>query len=443
MLESPIFQVIVGMIFVFSLLSVLVTQINSVIASMFKLRASHLRKGINELVQDPVMRAKILSHPLIGLLKDKLILPDQQISNEEAEKATQGPVNSIEWIAPESFVNVMTSIIRVGSDQQLFNAMYSVIDAMPSGEHRRRLRLIVNRIVTLGSGLEELRQYIAAIEEDVYREALQEALDDIDDEIGRMGIEGNTILSLKAGVRSIKNPYFRSVMETILATSESLAEAEAQIARWFDEGMSRATEMYARTMARLSLIIGILIAIVLNVDTLQLARTLWEDPALRAGLVAAAQEASVDELEGMIEVAQARTQEGLPATPSPDGAAAESTDTPAPDAETDTPEDVDAIGDIIEGAEEAQETITTILELRLPIGWRYIPLDTVNMPASVERLALSDSGNLWNLIPGNSPHWLSMILSKIVGLVATMIAIAQGAPFWFNLLRRLTGQSNN
>ncbi len=42
-------------------------------------------------------------------------------------------------------------------------------------------------------------------------------------------------------------------------------------------------------------------------------------------------------------------------------------------------------------------------------------------------------------MPGNSPDWLSNILKKVVGLIVTMIAVAQGAPFWFDLLQRLTG----
>lgn len=433
MLDSPIFQVIVGMIFVFSLLSILVTQINSVVASAFKLRASHLRDGINDLVQDPILRAKILSHPLVGLLKDQLILPDQKITQDEAEAITHKQVNNIQWISPESFVNVVMSIIQVDSDQELFSTLYHVIDAMPSGEHRRRLRLIVNRIISHGEGLEELRTYVSNIEETVYRQALQEAINEIDDEIGRLGLEPTKIISLKAGVRTIKNPYFRSVMETILATSETLEEAETQIKRWFDEGMGRASDLYKRTMLRLSLFIGIMIAIILNVDSLHLARTLWEDPALRASVVAAAQATNIDQLEQMLEEANVRAQ----STPQPIDPNATDEIIPPPTDENLT----DIVGEVTEGIDEARNTLVTLLELRLPIGWRYMPLGEYDENSTLSRLAFSDTGNIWNLIPGNSPFWASLIFSKLVGLIATMIAIAQGAPFWFNLLKRMTGQN--
>ena len=52
-------------------------------------------------------------------------------------------------------------------------------------------------------------------------------------------------------------------------------------------------------------------------------------------------------------------------------------------------------------------------------------------------LRLGDSHNLWNLIPGNNPDWLWIISIKVLGIAATMLAIGQGAPFWFNILKQL------
>jgi hypothetical protein len=41
-------------------------------------------------------------------------------------------------------------------------------------------------------------------------------------------------------------------------------------------------------------------------------------------------------------------------------------------------------------------------------------------------------------VPGNSPYWLQLWLEKIGGLILTTVAVMQGAPFWFDLLKRLT-----
>jgi hypothetical protein len=36
------------------------------------------------------------------------------------------------------------------------------------------------------------------------------------------------------------------------------------------------------------------------------------------------------------------------------------------------------------------------------------------------------------------PNWLALTLLKLSGLLLSMVAVAQGAPFWFDLLGRVT-----
>ncbi|MCA9891710.1 MAG: hypothetical protein KC615_01930 [Anaerolineae bacterium] len=439
MFDSPILEVIVGMIFIYSLLSILVTQINTVVATVLRLRARHLLEGISELIQDPVLRAKLVTHPLVRLVNSDLVLPDQRITKEQAEQIVNSGVHAVTWINPKTFTDVLITLLRVDSDSELFGALFDIIDGMPSGPDRRRLRLIVNKLTTTGEGLDDLRQAIANLPEAIYRQALTEALDDIDDEIGRMGLEPNSIVSLNAGLRKISNPYFRTALETLLATAQNVEDAAAQIESWFNEQMDRTTTAYKRTMIYWSLGIGILIALVLNVDTLNIARTLWEDPTVRASVTTLAETTDLISLN-------ARAQAEMDAANA--------------DGSSQTTEEV--LSAIAQRSDAALDTINTLLGLRLPLGWRFEPVDkalplTVDTDGNgepdsvapetqltaVQQVLLWDAGNLWNYFPGNSPNWFGLLLGKVVGLVATMIAVAQGAPFWFNLLGRLTGRSTS
>jgi hypothetical protein len=421
MLDSAILEVIIGLVFIYSLLSILVTQMNSVLASALRLRARHLRDGISKLVLDPIIQAKVLTHPLIRLVKGDLTLPDQRISDEEAAAIASGPLHGVAWINPKTFVNVLINIIRVDSDKEMFGAMLNIVDGMPATTDRRKLRLILNQIVTSGEGLDALRQTIAEIAEPVYREALTEALDQIDDEIGRLGLEPGSIISLMAGLRNVKNPYLRNALETVLATSKTLDEAEEQLANWFDEGMARSTELFKSTMWFISLVLGIIIAVVMNVDSINVARTLWEDPALRTLVADAARRADVTALQDQVDTANAAAQQ---AEDNPDA-------TPAP-----TPEPTTQIR---RSGEAALNTINTLLELRLPLGWRYMDLTGISPDDPTSQPLFNDSNNVWNFIPGNNPGWFSLVATKLVGLFLTVIAIAQGAPFWFNIMRRIAG----
>ena len=408
---AAIIEVLIGMVFVYSLLSILVTQINTVISNVLRLRAKHLREGIAELITDPVMRAKVLSHPLINMVEGNMVLPDQKISQDDAEKIANSKVKDVTWIPPKTFVNVLLSIVKVDSDRELFGVLLNSIDAMPSGPERRTLRLLVNRLVSTGDGLEELHHAVNTLEDEAYRDALNEALDDIDEELGKLGLEPDSIITIMAGLRKIKNPYFRSAMETILSTSKTLIEAEEKLEQWFDDGMGRATETFKQKMQYISLIVGIVLALIVNVDSLHLARTFWEDPVLREGVAAAARQA---ELEVMNEAA--------------------SVDASTQDATTE-----EIVADISESTQAARQTLDEILDLRLPIGWSFDDLNAVGV-VDGDPLRQNPS-NLWNYSPVNNPGgWLQLLVVKAIGCIATMIAIAQGAPFWFNILNRLTGK---
>ena len=116
------------------LLSILVTEINTLISNALRLRAQNLRDALDQIIDDPVMRAKIYTHPLIQLVEERAVLPTQRISEEDAARVAEGVQSAtIDWIDSQTFVDVVLNNIKVESDQQLFGAMLNVIDGMPSG----------------------------------------------------------------------------------------------------------------------------------------------------------------------------------------------------------------------------------------------------------------------------------------------------------------------
>ncbi|HEY6431964.1 MAG TPA: hypothetical protein VIZ17_08270, partial [Acetobacteraceae bacterium] len=66
----------------------------------------------------------------------------------------------------------------------------------------------------------------------------------------------------------------------------------ASLETWFDDSMDRLSGIYARMSQYVMLILGIILALGLNVDSARLARTLWLNDDLRASIVANAATAS-------------------------------------------------------------------------------------------------------------------------------------------------------
>ena len=94
---------------------------------------------------------------------------------------------------------------------------------------------------------------------------------------------------------------------------------------------------------------------------------------------------------------------------------------------------------------QVEQLLNRLLALNLPISWENTPL-TVDCFTSDgdSRLLCDNTRNLWLLSPSNNPDWLGFILRKLIGIAITSLAIAQGAPFWFDLLNRLVrGRSSS
>lgn len=152
---------------------------------------------------------------------------------------------------------------------------------------------------------------------------------------------------------------------------QSIAEARNRIELWFNDSMDRLSGSYKRKMQGWALIIGIILAVALNADSLAIANTLWKEPLVREALVAQADQLKLEDL-GI----QGNDQSTTPSTSS---------------------------GDL------AAQNLATLESLSIPIGWS----------------------------PDNIPNDFNGWAMKLGGILLSGVAAAQGAPFWFDIVRKL------
>ena len=167
-------------------------------------------------------------------------------------------------------------------------------------------------------------------------------------------------------------------------TAEFKENAEA----WFDTSMNLASRWYTEKARTVAFLIGLTLAITVNVDTIAITQQLWREPTLRQTLVAQAQ-------------------------------AADSNIGP----------------DSVENLEAYYQ------DLRLPVGWSTKRADNIvackwisvrNMEFAVER-----SNQCYTLpaLPALNDGWGWIV--KLFGILISAIAAMQGAPFWFDMLKKL------
>ena len=80
-----------------------------------------------------------------------------------------------------------------------------------------------------------------------------------------------------------------AVDSIITAAGADLARAEKEIEMWFNDTMARLSGYYKRWTQRLLLIFAVVVVVAFNVNTIQLAQSLWREPAVRAGVIQSAQ----------------------------------------------------------------------------------------------------------------------------------------------------------
>jgi len=85
-------------------------------------------------------------------------------------------------------------------------------------------------------------------------------------------------------IETIPDAQVRQVMRGLYGRARDLQQFQDMLAGWFDNAMARMSGTYKRRQLLISLLLALLLAILFNIDSIHLFRTLWQQPALAAHL---------------------------------------------------------------------------------------------------------------------------------------------------------------
>ncbi|HMQ48687.1 MAG TPA: hypothetical protein PKA00_14060 [Saprospiraceae bacterium] len=184
-------------------------------------------------------------------------------------------------------------------------------------------------------------------------------------------------------IESLPDENLKATLKQLLKEADNDLEAfKGKIETWYDDIMDRASGWYTRKIERMLLVLGLSIAIIFNVDTLTVFNRLSES--------------SQTDLDKLVALAEATAE---------DPALAAAYDTLPVTADRLAQQELqkDIYGKIKTGLDELDKN-------SLGIGWG-------------EDIELSNDIFFW--------------LFKAFGWLITAVCISKGAPFWFDLLRKL------
>ncbi len=417
---QEIFEVVIGLVFIWLVLSTATMQVGEWIANLLKWRSTDLEKTVRSMLNDDDLSRLFYDHPLIRSLCES--------EGTGAARPSYVPANKFSTVLLNILQNAGT---ESGLLLQGLYALYPPLDQIKPGARRKQARLDLERILELArlsltadNGQPMGNLMITSLQKEItdlgarypeLKQAAQAVLDkadahktQIDTFVGTLagapvaGGDFNKVLRGTLALR-VTNPGLRLTLSTLLmgieeAGGDCLQVLRTNIESWFNDSMDRLSGRYKRRAQLMSFVIGLVIAAVLNVDTINISNQLWREPIMREAINANA--------------TQILAQSGQANPP--------------------------AITDLVIALQDQ------FMNVSLPVGWTFDTGKTLAglgcsfVPGPGSTFGLAWSGGCLRPVdtPLASTGWLWSV-TKLAGLLMTGLAATQGSSFWFDVLVKI------
>ncbi len=253
---SSALDVAIGVVFLLLVLSMVVSITNEFIAKIFSWRSENLKEGINNLLSDPDAQALaklVYQHPLI-----------QSLGRQNKGGKPANP----SYIPSKRFAQALIETIKQSASDTA------------SSHGATRSGLILER------GGARSTEALTRTSNPEVGEASR---------TGDSGIAipnvGKTLTDIRSVVAALPDSGARSSLLVLADRAKgNLDVFERNVAEWFDDGMDRVSGWYKRKVQTCMFLIALTVAVVLNVDVLNVAQSLRQHPELREDFVTLAQE---------------------------------------------------------------------------------------------------------------------------------------------------------
>jgi hypothetical protein len=419
MFNITILDVAIGMIFIYLLLSLMCTAANEIIELMLKKRAIDLEKGIRELLDPgstptgdsttPDIVRDLYNHPLINGLFEGTYETSRIANTTSVIRRTLLP----SYIPARNFALAMMDLIVPGNGPA--NRSGASDSTPPSSSPASPSQVVVNVAgVTPPAAVPP-----AQADPDSSAVALRTAL------LASAGSPNPLAAAPQALTPQMTAQVRRALIPLIDAAGNDMVKVRENIEGWFNASMERVSGWYKRRTQVVLLILGIFVAITMNVDTITVVKRLSTDRPLRESLVAAADayaKANAQPSASPAPTPAPTTPPNAVATPTPPACVRDAASAECEHAKVLQKERQDACQDPNSPKCKYVENQQQILALGLPIGW-----DDKSDPKG------TFTGWSWG---GGNGGWRDQICRHWLGWLLTALAISLGAPFWFDLLNK-------
>jgi hypothetical protein len=382
---SNTLEIVIGLAFVYVLLALICSTLNEWIAGLLGLRARTLREGIANLLEDPDAKGlakQFFEHPLVrGLArKGKRDFPSYIPASTFAAAL-------LDIAFPQNTADAPTNML------DLYERVRAKLEELSASNNElaRTLLILLNQAGVEPAQIREATLALQQVEQVranllVFADQLNAA------QLGTLSPLADTLEKFQKLEITLKQAE-----DTAKVT---LTHAQDNIEKYYDQAMDRVSGWYKRRAQVIVIVLAVLVTGLLNADTITIGKQLGADPVLRTKVADAA--------TLFLQQNQEQLAASAPVTTTvPVVASTTNTETTNAISTTVVVTTPLSASTAMTPSMEISQTLATLTNLGLPLGWTELPATTEG--------------------------WLY----KLAGLFITIVAVSLGAPFWFELLNKL------
>lgn len=363
MLSSGIIDLAIGLVFVFGVTAALSSVFTELIARFLGLRGAYLLGGLRELLDGTGSQTAL--NDAIG-------------DYDEMKALVKGPVPAdADGAAPPATKSATGALLGspILRSQGMIGQISSRDLTLQPGKHGRPFRITTGTWKPPWRACRSLPSYISATS---FSAAIIDLL--VPNAAGQ-----TTMAQVQDGINKLPEwmPTLKESLQTLAANAgEDIDLFRTSVENWYDDHMSRVSGWYKRHVAKITIVVGTILILLLNINTLTIGRTLWNSSVVRT---------AVSTVAANTTSCQNQSQR-----------------------------------DCLAGL---QKQLSDAAQAGLPIGWGTVP-DCAAPKTSCNWL---DQRGIFSRHGGSG--W--EIVLVLIGFLITIIALTPGARFWFDILGKL------
>ena len=364
MLSSGIIDLAIGLAFVFGVTAALSSVFTELIARFLGLRGAYLLGGLSELLDAPGSRTAL----------------NDAIHNYDAMKALVGgpaapPKAPAAGPSTQSATGALlgSPILRSQGMTGQISSRKLILQPGKSGRPPR---------MTADTGKRPSWRARRSLPSYISAESFSEAIIDL---LVPSARADTTMTEVQNGIQALPSwmPALKESLQALATNAgNDISLFRASVENWYDDHMSRVSGWYKRRVAKITIVVGAILVLLLNINALTIGRTLYSNSVVRTAVstVAAKTTSCQDQ-------SQQKCLAGL------------------------------------------QQQLSATAQAGLPVGW-----------ATVADCAVPQSSCNWldqrGILSRHGGSGWQVVL-VLIGFLITIAALTPGARFWFDILGRL------